>query len=62
MKFPVVIEGKKYKLSFWKWIAYKNQNQLDRIEKKLDELLNQSSDKCTDKSTEDCKCRADKTG
>lgn len=39
MKITVVIEGKKYKLSFWEWIAYKNQRQLNRIEEKLDKVL-----------------------
>lgn len=35
MKIPVTIEGKKYKLSYFEWLAYISQKKIDRIEKKL---------------------------
>ncbi len=54
MKFEVIIEGKKYKLSFWKWLAYTNQRRLIRIEKKLNELLNKGSDKGSNESADNC--------
>lgn len=53
MKIPVTIEGKKYKLSFWKWIAYRNQKRLECIEKKIDLLLNQSSNQRTNEPADD---------
>ena len=52
MRIPVVINGKKYKLSYFKWLAYENQKKLDRIEKKLNKLLYQCSNQSTDKSTD----------
>lgn len=52
MRFEVIIEGKKYKLSFWKWLAYTNQRRLIRIEKKLNELLNKGSDKGSNESAD----------
>ena len=53
MKIPVMIDGKKYKLSYFQWLAYENQKKIDRIEKKLDRLLDQGGNQCADKSTSD---------
>lgn len=39
MRFIVEINGKKYKLKFFEWLAYQNQRQLNRIDKKLDAVL-----------------------
>lgn len=45
MKRLVIIEGKKYRLSFYEWIAYMNQKKLISIERKLDMLLKEREDK-----------------
>ena len=55
----VEIEGKKYKLTFWKWLAYTNQRKLNKIEQKIDELLNNCADKSTNKTSDDSNTRTD---
>ena len=40
MKIPIVFKGKKYKVTYFEYLAYQNQKQFDRVEKELDKLLN----------------------
>lgn len=38
MRLPIYIEGKKYKLSYYKYIAYHSLKRIERLEKKIDRL------------------------
>lgn len=53
MKIPINVNGKIYKVSFFTYLAYQNQKQLDRIEKKIDKLLSESRDQSTDQASDD---------
>lgn len=35
MRLPIYIEGKKYKLSYYKYIAYHSLKRIERLEKKI---------------------------
>ena len=59
MFWTIVVDGKTRYVSFWKWLAYMNQKKLERIEKKLDELLSKCSDKCSDDASDNCTKRTD---
>lgn len=41
MKLPIYIEGKKYKLSYFKYIAYHSLKRIERLEKKIARLENE---------------------
>lgn len=41
MKLPIYIEGKKYKLSYFKYIAYHSLKRIERLEKKITRLENE---------------------
>lgn len=41
MKLPIYIEGKKYKLSYFKYIAYHSLKRIERLEKKIAQLENE---------------------
>mgnify|MGYP001120212363 CR=1 FL=1 len=55
MKIPIVFKGKKYKVTYFEYLAYQNHCQLDKIEKKINQLLNKSSDQCSNDSTDESK-------
>jgi len=41
MRLPIYIEGKKYKLSYFKYIAYHSLKRIERLEKKITRLENE---------------------
>lgn len=41
MRLPIYIEGKKYKLSYFKYIAYHSLKRIERLEKKIARLENE---------------------
>ena len=41
MRLPIYIEGKKYKLSYFKYIAYHSLKRIERLEKKIAQLENE---------------------
>lgn len=49
MRLPIYIEGKKYKLSYYKYIAYHSLKRIERLEKKIAQLENELKSKFTER-------------
>lgn len=60
MKFPVLINGKIYKLKYFEYLAYKNQERIEKLEKELARHLNECGNQRPDKSTKDSESGTDK--
>ena len=45
MFWTIVVDGKARHVSFWKWLAYMNQQKLERIEKKVDFITKNKKEK-----------------
>ena len=52
MFWKIKINGKPRRVSFWKWLAYTNQEKLDKVMEKLDKLC-QGGDKRSDDEERD---------
>lgn len=61
MKYPITINGKTYRLKFFEYLAYQNQVRIERLEKKLNDFLKKSGNKCADKSTDNGDAGANKS-
>lgn len=49
MRLPIYIEGKKYRLSYYKYIAYHSLKRIERLEKKIAQLENELKSKFTER-------------